>query len=59
MSYTAQGDGTFAKTEITRSITVKSSLPSYEVFNKHTNCTIHLKDFDIDYTEDEDYQDLL
>lgn len=68
MSYAAQGysidqsllgDGTFAKTESTRSIPVKSSLPSYEVFNKHTNCTIHLKDLDTDYKDDEDYQDLL
>ncbi|KAG0036775.1 hypothetical protein BGZ82_003720, partial [Podila clonocystis] len=68
MSYAAQdysidqsllGDGTFAKTESTRSIPVKSSLPSYEVFSRHTNCTIHLKDLDTDYKDDEDYHDLL
>ncbi|KAG0341635.1 hypothetical protein BG000_008447 [Podila horticola] len=53
------GDGTFSKTDTTRSFQVKSGLPSYEAFIKRTGQVINLKDLGVEHKDDEDYQDLL
>ncbi|KAI9238972.1 MAG: hypothetical protein BYD32DRAFT_248240 [Podila humilis] len=50
------GDGTFSKTERTRTAHTKSSLPSYEVYDKASGSTI---DFNPDEGDEEDIRDLL
>ncbi|KAF8947983.1 hypothetical protein BGZ52_007299, partial [Haplosporangium bisporale] len=50
------GDGTFSKTERTRTVHTKSSLPSYEVYDKASGSTI---DFNPDEGDEEDIRDLL
>lgn len=50
------GDGTFSKTERTRTVHTKSSLPSYEVYDKASGSTI---DFNLDEGDEEDIRDLL
>ncbi|KAF9367524.1 hypothetical protein CPC16_006315, partial [Podila verticillata] len=50
------GDDTFSKTERTRTVHTKSSLPSYEVYDKASGSTI---DFNPDEGDEEDIRNLL
>ncbi|KAG0038658.1 hypothetical protein BGZ82_011311 [Podila clonocystis] len=53
------GDGTFSKTDTPRSFQVKSSMLSYEVYNKLTGQAIDFTGLSDKFKTDEDYQDLL
>ncbi|KAF9309564.1 hypothetical protein BG003_009610 [Podila horticola] len=53
------GDGTFSKTDTTRSFPVKSDLPSYEAFNKRTGEVFDHVGLGYNFKTDEDYQDFL